>query len=55
MFTDIDNPFGTDSFAPPATHKVKPAPRLPRVKRGTHVLRAPKPPSQIIKNILLTW
>jgi hypothetical protein len=57
QFAEIDNPFGTDAFAAPttATIKVK-THRLPKTKRSeiVRVLRAPKPPSTIIKNFLLS-
>jgi hypothetical protein len=53
---NIDNPFGTDLFVAPAPDSVKVKPhKLPKTKKGSRVLRAPKPPSAVIKNVLLTW
>lgn len=52
LFAGIDNPYGVDSFAPPAPVTVKPY-KLRRTKKGVRVIRAPKPLSVIIKNALL--
>lgn len=57
QFAGIDNPFGTAAFEP----VVWPMPELQNkklmreVKRSIRVSRAPKPPSQILKNFLLTY
>lgn len=53
-FAEIENPFGTSLFTAPTSTKVRPH-RLPRVKKGTSVRRAPKPLSTIIKNTLLNY
>lgn len=53
LFAGIDNPFGADAFAPPASIKVKPY-KLPKTKRGTRVRRAPQSLS-VLKNALLNY
>lgn len=53
---NVDNPFGTDLFVAPAPDSVKvKLHKLPKTKKGSRVLRAPKPLSAVIKNALLTW
>lgn len=54
IFIDVANPYGADAFVAPTSAKVK-SHRLPKVKKGTNVLRCPKAPSTILRNILLTW
>lgn len=54
MYINVNNPFGTDSFAAPAPVEVKPH-TLPKTKRRARVIRAPKAPSTILRNVLLTW
>jgi hypothetical protein len=54
IFIDVVNPYGTDAFAAPTSTNVKPH-KLAKVKKGTNVLRCPKAPSTILRNILLTW
>lgn len=54
QFAEIENPYGTALFVAPGSVKVKPH-KLPKTKRGTHALRNPKAPSQILKNFLLNY
>lgn len=54
IFVDVTNAFGTDAFAAPTSATVKPH-KLPRVKKSTRVRRAPKPPTTILRNFLLTY
>lgn len=53
MFQDIENPYGTALFTPPAPVKVK-LHKLPKTKRGTRARRSPVMPSTILKNFLLS-
>ncbi len=54
-FADVVNPFGASAFDAPTSAPVKPT-KLPRQQsKVVRALKAPTPPSTIIKNILLTW
>lgn len=53
MYFNIDNPFGTELFPAPAPVRVK-SHKLPRTRNVTRVLRAPKSPSVILKNYVLS-
>jgi hypothetical protein len=53
-FADIENPFGASAFDAPTSTKVRPH-KLPKVKKGTVVRRAPKPLSTVVKSFLLNY
>lgn len=58
MFNDITNAFGTDAFSPAAAQTPVATLYYRGQRLGTSrakLLRAPKPPSQIVKNFLLNY